>query len=125
MREASRFPRYEGATGIIELPVATVEVAGMRFPCGGGGYFRLLPYAWTRWGIRHVNRSDGQPAIFYFHPWELDPDQPRLTGVDFLARFRHYVNLKGTERKLTRLLQDFRWGTVMRVFGDVIAKTGG
>jgi len=122
MRAASRFPSYEGSTRIIEIPVTTVEVAGMRFPCGGGGYFRLLPYAWTRWGIRRVNNCDGQPAIFYFHPWELDPDQPRLTGLDFGARFRHYVNLKGTERKLTRLLQDFRWGTVMNVFSDVMAK---
>jgi len=84
-----------------------------------------LPYAWTRWGIRHVNSSDGQPAIFYFHPWELDPDQPRPTGLDLLTRFRHYVNLKGTERKLTRLLQDFRWGTVTNAFKDVLAKTGG
>ena len=85
----------------------------------------MLPYAWTRWGIRHVNNSEGQPAIFYFHPWELDPDQPRLTGLDLRARFRHYVNLKGTERKLTRLLQDFRWGTVMDAFGDVIVEPGG
>ncbi len=84
----------------------------------------MLPYAWTRWGIRHVNISERQPAIFYFHPWELDPDQPRLTGIDFRARFRHYVNLKGTERKLTRLLQDFRWGTVMNAFGNVIVKPG-
>jgi len=125
MREASRFPRYQGATGIIELPVTTVEVAGMRLPCGGGGYFRLLPYAWTRWGIGHVNNSEGQRAMFYFHPWELDPDQPRLTGLDFLSRFRHYVNLNGTERKLARLLQDFHWGTVMNAFRDVMVKSGG
>ncbi len=125
MREASRFPRHEGASRIVELPVTTVEVAGMRFPCGGGGYFRLLPYAWTRWGIRHVNNSEGQPAMFYLHPWELDPDQPRPTGLDFRTRFRHYVNLKGTERKLTRLLQDFRWGTVMDAFGDVMVEPGG
>ncbi len=125
MHEASRFPRFESATGIIELPVTTVEVAGMRLPCGGGGYFRLLPYAWTRWGIRHVNNSERRPAIFYFHPWELDPDQPRPTGLDFRTRFRHYVNLKGTERKLTRLLQDFRWSTVTNAFGNLIDKTSG
>lgn len=125
MREAPRLPRYSSATGVIELPVATVEISGLRFPCGGGGYFRLLPYAWTKWSLRRVNNTDGQPAIFYFHPWELDPDQPRPAGLDFLARFRHYVNLKSTERKLTRLLQDFQWGTVMNAFEDVMVKPGG
>jgi len=119
-RDAPRFRFQDRATGIIELPVTAVEFAGMRLPCGGGGYFRLLPYTWTKWALRRVNNADKQQAIFYFHPWELDPGQPRMRGPDALARFRHYVNLKSSERKLTQLLQDFRWTTVMSAFGDVI-----
>ena len=120
MRDAPRFRFEDRATGVIEFPVTAVEVAGMRLPCGGGGYFRLLPYSWTKWGIRHVNKADRQSIIFYFHPWELDPEQPRLAELDSLTRFRHYVNLKGTEKKLVRLLRDFRWTTLMSAFGDVI-----
>ena len=120
MRNAPRFPFRASVTGVPELPVATFQVSGLRLPCGGGGYFRLLPYEWTKWGIRHVNRTDRRPVIFYFHPWELDPEQPRLNGLDRLTRFRHYSNLRSTEKKLIRLLQDFQWTTVMTTFGDVI-----
>jgi len=120
MRDADRFPTQNNSSGIMELPVSTVEVSGLRLPCGGGGYFRLLPYTWTRWGIRRVQRNDGQPVMFYFHPWELDHEQPRIGGLDPLSKFRHYVNLKKFERKLARLLDDFRWTTIMRAYGDVL-----
>jgi polysaccharide deacetylase family protein (PEP-CTERM system associated) len=120
MREAARFPFQDSVTGVVELPVATIEFSGMRFPCAGGGYFRLLPYAWSKWGIRRVNVVDRRSAIFYFHPWELDDAQPRISGLDNLTKFRHYVNLKSTEKKLNRLLSDFNWATVKCVFGDII-----
>ena len=120
MREAPRFPFQDSANGVVELPVTTVDISGMRLPCGGGGYFRLLPYAWTKWGIRRVNKVDRQSAMFYFHPWELDHAQPRMEGLDALTKFRHYVNLKGTESKLKRLLLDFQWTPVKNAFGDII-----
>lgn len=100
--------------GLWELPGSTVRHAGMNWPMGGGGYFRLLPYAWTRMGIRRLNEHEGRPAIFYLHPWEIDPDQPKL-NAGRLSRFRHYRNLDQTEARLTRLLGDFRFGTVSQV----------
>lgn len=107
--EAPRFP-YRVSGKLLEIPVATVRLLGRNWPAGGGGYFRLLPYSVSRWLLRHVNACDVQPAIFYLHPWEIDPGQPRIRGVDAKTRFRHYVNLERTERKLKRLLTDFRWG---------------
>ena len=123
LRDAPRMPHEVGADDLVELPVTTVEWNGMRLPCGGGGYFRLLPYALSSWGIRRVNRLDRQPSIFYFHPWELDPDQPRIRGVDARTRFRHYVNLKGYERKFSRLLGDFRWTSINDAFRSQIPGT--
>jgi polysaccharide deacetylase family protein (PEP-CTERM system associated) len=113
--EASRFP-YRSSDELVELPVSTVRLLDRNWPAGGGGYFRLLPYAMSRWLIRRVNETDGRPAIFYFHPWELDPGQPRVPGVDMKTRFRHYVNLDQTEHRLRRLVADFRWDRVDRVF---------
>lgn len=115
MPDAPRFP-YRLANGLLEVPVTTMRWLGRNWPAGGGGYFRLLPYAVSRWQIARVNRDDGRPAIFYFHPWELDPDQPRVAGVGARTRFRHYVNLGRTERRLRRLLRDFAWGRADRVF---------
>ncbi|HTS55075.1 MAG TPA: DUF3473 domain-containing protein, partial [Burkholderiales bacterium] len=83
-----------------------------------GGYFRLMPYAVSRWLIRRVNRLDKKPAVFYFHPWELDSAQPRVSGIDAKTRFRHYLNLHQTERRLRRLLSDFKWDRLDRVFRD-------
>jgi polysaccharide deacetylase family protein (PEP-CTERM system associated) len=113
--DAPRFA-HEVRQGLLELPVATVRMLSNNWPAGGGGYFRLLPYSWSRWSLRRVNAVDGQPAMFYFHPWELDPDQPRVDGVRALSRFRHYVNLKRTGPRLRRLLADFQWDRVDRVF---------
>lgn len=113
-------PRFahEVRKGLLELPVATVRMLDTNWPAGGGGYFRLLPYRVSRWSLRRVNAVDGQPAMFYFHPWELDPDQPRVEGLRAKARFRHYVNLKRTGPRLRRLLTDFQWDRVDRVFLD-------
>jgi polysaccharide deacetylase family protein (PEP-CTERM system associated) len=101
---------------IVECPGSTARVGPLNLPIAGGGYFRLLPYAWTRWGIAHLNRHEGRPAIFYVHPWEVDPGQPRLRAP-WLSRFRHYRHLDETETRLRRLLQDFRFGPLR----DVIA----
>lgn len=121
MPEASRFPFRLQAEGILEIPVTTVELLGRRFPCGGGGFFRLYPYALSRWAIRRVNRHDGYPALFYFHPWEIDPQQPRVPQLDARTRMRHYLNLKRMEPRLRHLLVDFRWDRMDRVFPVVPA----
>ncbi len=120
---AARFPfrPLERAT-IAELPISTVEVAGKRLPCGGGGYFRLLPYAYARWALKRVHARDGRPAMVYFHPWEIDPDQPRVPGLSAKSRFRHYTNLRRMTPKLRRLLRDFAWDRVDRVFASEIAQ---
>lgn len=113
--DAPRFV-HESRPGLLEIPVATVRMASSNWPAGGGGYFRLLPYAVSRWSIRRINRHDRQPAMFYFHPWELDPEQPRVDGPDAKTRFRHYLNLRRMAPRLTRLLRDFRWDRADRVF---------
>lgn len=114
--DAPRFP-YASRPGLVEIPITTTPMFGRNLPAGGGGYFRLAPYWLSRWALRRVNRLDGRPAIFYFHPWEIDPQQPRVGGVDLKTRFRHYVNLDRMESKLDRLLTDFRWGRVDDVYG--------
>lgn len=115
--DAPRFP-YRLDSGLVEVPVTTMRWLGRNWPAGGGGYFRLLPYAISRWQIEKVNRDDGRPAIFYFHPWEIDPGQPRVREASVRTRFRHYLNLERTEGRLHRLLSDFEWGRVDEVFRD-------
>ena len=109
MPDAPRFA-YDCRSGLIEIPLTTARLWNMNLPAGGGGYFRLLPYALSRSLIRKVNAADGRPAVFYVHPWELDPGQPRVQGTGLKTRFRHYVNLHRTHARLRRLLRDFRWG---------------
>ncbi len=99
------------AGSLVEAPGSTVRLGPLNLPMAGGGYFRLLPYWWTRWGIRRVNQVEGRPAIFYLHPWEIDPEQPRLPASR-LGRFRHYRNIHRTENRLHQLLKDFRFDTV-------------
>ncbi len=122
---APRAPRFAfrplEQAGIVELPISTVEVAGKRLPCGGGGYFRLFPYAYTRWALNRVQVRDGRPVMVYFHPWEVDPDQPRVAGLSTKSRLRHYTNLRRMTPKLLRLLRDFTWDRVDRVFASDIA----
>lgn len=115
MPEAPRFAFSPKGDGFFEFPVTTVRLGGKNLPCGGGGWFRLVPYVGMRWAMRQVNRVDGEAAIFYFHPWEIDPDQPRQQGLDGKTRFRHYLNLKRMEARLDRLLGDFSWGRMDEV----------
>ena len=100
----------------VEIPITTSEWAGRRWPGGGGGYFRFFPYWFSKKLISRVNQADAQPGIFYFHPWEIDPEQPRQTGISLKTRFRHYINLDRMDQRLQRLLQDFRWGRMDEVF---------
>jgi polysaccharide deacetylase family protein (PEP-CTERM system associated) len=113
--DAPRFAYYSRPE-LLEVPITTTRFLDRNWPAGGGGYFRLLPYPVSRWSIRRVNDVEEQPAIFYFHPWELDPEQPRVKGAGLRTRVRHYLNLGETERRLRRLLGDFQWGRVDRVF---------
>ncbi|WP_338245173.1 XrtA system polysaccharide deacetylase [Aurantiacibacter hainanensis] len=109
--EAPRFAfKPLSDSNFIELPVTTAMFRGRRLAAGGGGFFRVLPYAFSRWAIRQVNRREGRPAIFYFHPWEIDPGQPRVAGAPLRSRLRHYTNLDKMAGKLEQLVSDFHWG---------------
>jgi polysaccharide deacetylase family protein (PEP-CTERM system associated) len=103
---------------LVEAPASTTRVGPLNLPIGGGGYFRILPYGWTKWGIERVNRLEGRPAIFYLHPWEIDPNQPTLR-TSALGKFRHYRNLDVTEQRLRRLLRDFRFGPMLSVINGL------
>lgn len=117
--DAPRFPYRPGPGRLLEVPITTVEIVGQRLPCGGGGYFRLLPYGLFRSALRRVNGRDGHPAVFYCHPWEIDAAQPRIGGLPLRSRLRHYTNLHRMEDRLRRLLRDFRWARMDEVFGSV------
>ncbi len=95
---------------LLEIPVTTAMLGSRRVAAGGGGFFRVLPYAFSRWAIQQVNQREQRPAVFYFHPWEIDPDQPRVEKAPLRSRFRHYTNLDKMAGKLGELLRDFRWG---------------
>lgn len=118
MPDAPRFAHRAGerADGILEVPMTTVPLAGRNLPGAGGGYFRLLPYAYSRWAMARVNARDGEPGVFYCHPWEFDPDQPRQHQASARSKFRHYVNLSRMEGKVRRLLADFSWGRMDEIF---------
>lgn len=117
MPDAPRFAFHPNPSGkLLELPVTTVRMFGRNLPSGGGGYFRLWPYAVSRWFLQRVNMVDRQPVIFYFHPWEIDPDQPRQSGLSLKSRFRHYTNLSRMAAKLRRVLSDFEWDRMDRIF---------
>lgn len=115
MPDAPRFA-HQIRDELIEVPPTTLRLFNRNLPSSGGGYFRLFPYALSRWMLRQVNRRDQQPAIFYFHPWEIDAAQPRVAGIDMRTRFRHYVNIPRMEQRLQRLLQDFQWGRMDEIF---------
>ncbi|HKT15125.1 MAG TPA: XrtA system polysaccharide deacetylase [Allosphingosinicella sp.] len=109
--EAPRFAhRPVPGSDLIELPVTTVAIGGRRLAAGGGGFFRLLPLAFSSWAIDRVNRGEGRPAVFYFHPWEIDPGQPRVAQAPFKSRLRHYSRLSSMEAKLAKLLRRHEWG---------------
>lgn len=122
MHDAPRLPYRAGSAGLWELPMTTIDMFGRNLPCSGGGYFRLLPYHIFRMGLRRFNQAERQPGIFYTHPWEFDPDQPRVAGAPALSRFRHYVNLDRTQERMEWLLRDFSWGRMDEVFANVLAE---
>ena len=110
--DADSQPSYTGNPCIRELPISTLRIGSRNWPIAGGGYFRLLPYAVTQLGLKHINQKEGQPFIFYLHPWEFDPEQPRMQGCSIKSRFRHYLNLRHTEKRFRRLLQDFEFHSI-------------
>jgi len=114
-RRPYRIDRPSG--GLMEVPGSTTRLGPMNLPVAGGGYFRILPYRWTRWGIARVNERENRAAVFYLHPWEIDPGQPRLPAGR-LGRFRHYRNLTHTEVRLRQLLTDFRFDTMERMVNE-------
>lgn len=117
MPDAPRFAFYpNGEGGLLEVPITTVRLMKRNLPAGGGGYFRLLPYSLSRWMMERVNNDDHQSAIFYFHPWELDPGQPHPQGLNMKTRFRHYVNLSRMQGRIKALTRDFAWDRMDRLF---------
>ncbi|WP_316348793.1 XrtA system polysaccharide deacetylase [Desulfuromonas acetoxidans] len=102
----------DGQACLRELPISTLRLAGKNLPIAGGGYFRLLPYCVTRWGLQRINQQDGQPFVFYLHPWEFDPSQPRMQGAGWKSNFRHYLNLNKTQPRFKKLLEDFNFSTI-------------
>lgn len=115
MPESPRFA-YEVRPGLMEIPITTCRVLKRNLPSSGGGYFRLLPYAVSRWMLSRVNGHDREPGVFYFHPWEIDAGQPRIEGISRKTRFRHYVNIDRMEGRLNQLLCDFKWGRMDDIF---------
>ena len=107
---------YQVRPGLVEVPITTLRMFNRNFPSSGGGYFRLLPYALSRWMLNRVNTVDQQAGIFYFHPWEIDSAQPRVEGISSKTRFRHYVNIDRMEGRLKQLLRDFQWGRMDQIF---------
>lgn len=116
MPDAPRVPFRPLGGSFLEIPLSTVSLFGRNLPASGGGYFRLLPYAMSRWALRRLNVHDGQPGIFYFHPWEIDFEQPRQHQAPLKSRLRHYLNLKRMEARLSQLLRDFAWDRMDRLF---------
>lgn len=115
MPNSPRFP-YEARENLLEIPITTLRFLNKNFPSSGGGYFRLLPYELSSWMLNRVNVKEKKAAIFYFHPWEIDALQPRIPGVNWKSKFRHYINLEKTEGKLKRLLSDFEWNRMDQIF---------
>jgi polysaccharide deacetylase family protein (PEP-CTERM system associated) len=124
MPDAPRTPFHPDPDGVIEIPMTTVRLFGRNWPCSGGGYFRLLPTILYRTGLNRVNHHDHQPAIFYFHPWEIDPGQPHIPHAGWKSRLRHYTNLDRMEADLVHLLRDFAWDRMDHVFAPVLAQSG-
>lgn len=111
-----RHPYRTAKDKLLEIPISTVNLAGRNINCGGGGWFRFFPYAFTRWAISSINCKEQSPCVFYFHPWELDPNQPRVKSASAKSKFRHYLNLSKTVDRLNHLLTDFEWSTMRDVY---------
>src|SRR5688500_8561046 len=116
MPDAPRFAHYPRNNGLLEVPITTLRMFQRNLPAGGGGYFRLWPYPVSRWFLKRLNHLEKRSAIFYFHPWEIDHQQPRQTGINMKTRFRHYYNLHRMEDRIKALIRDFRWDRVDKIF---------
>jgi polysaccharide deacetylase family protein (PEP-CTERM system associated) len=116
--EAPRFPYRPGGSSIVEIPMTTLRLGSRNLPISGGGYFRLLPYAVYRAALSRFSVKEDRPSVFYFHPWEIDAGQPRVSQASRRSKFRHYVNIAAVPGRLDRLLQDFRWGRMDQVFAS-------
>ncbi|HUA78203.1 MAG TPA: XrtA system polysaccharide deacetylase [Acetobacteraceae bacterium] len=123
MPDAPRAPFRPAGTSFWEMPMTTLALGGRNLPWAGGGYFRLLPYQIYERGLRRLLRHDRRPAIFYFHPWEIDPGQPRIANGSLLSRLRHRLNLHAMEGRVARLLSAFAWDRMDRVFAAELAET--
>ncbi|MCP4266165.1 MAG: DUF3473 domain-containing protein [Candidatus Brocadiaceae bacterium] len=114
--DSPRFPYMVSDGRLLEIPITTTRILGKNYPCGGGGWFRLYPYQLSRWAINRVNSKDQRSGVFYFHPWEIDPNQPRQNNISIKTKIRHYLNLSRTETRLERLLNDFEWTTMSELY---------
>jgi polysaccharide deacetylase family protein (PEP-CTERM system associated) len=113
--DAPRF-KYLLPDGLIEIPISTIKLLNKNFPAGGGGFFRFYPYTVSKLIINIINSREHQAVIFYFHPWEIDPEQPRQMQASLKSKFRHYLNLHKTESRISELLTDFQWDRIDKVF---------
>jgi polysaccharide deacetylase family protein (PEP-CTERM system associated) len=121
--DAPRFAfRPVAGSDFLEIPVTTAQFGPKRFAAGGGGFFRLLPYAFSRWAIRQVNNDEQRPAVIYFHPWEIDPDQPRVANAPLKSKLRHYTKLDVMADKLRRLPKDFQWTRLDTIVARELAR---
>ena len=118
--EAPRFPFRLANRELLEIPLSSLRVLGRNWPCAGGGYFRFFPLAYSKWAMGRINRKESMPGIFYFHPWELDPEQPRIEDIPAKAKFRHYLNLDKFEGRMANMLNTFRWNSLRSVFLDAV-----
>ncbi|MFA7554741.1 MAG: XrtA system polysaccharide deacetylase [Spongiibacteraceae bacterium] len=114
--DAPRF-KYKTDSGVDEIPLSTLPIMGKNIPISGGGFFRLYPYPLTRWAVKRFAATEAQPYIFYLHPWEVDPQQPRVDGISAKSRFRHYLNLSKVEGRLNNMLSDFEWSSMKAIYG--------
>lgn len=114
--DAPRFAFRAASDRLLEIPITTLPVLGKNLNCGGGGWFRLFPYGFSKWALKQINKGDNEPGIFYFHPWEVDPEQPRVEQAGWKSRFRHYLNLDKMYGRLAQLIDDFQWGRVDDIF---------
>ena len=119
--DAPRFAHRVASGSLLEIPLTTLRLGQHNLPIAGGGYFRLMPYSVFKAALRRFNAGENRAGVFYFHPWEIDADQPRITGASRLAKFRHYVNIGAVPRRLDKLLRDFRWARMDDVFAADIA----
>lgn len=109
-----------GDQKLLEIPITTLSIVGKNIPIAGGGYFRFFPYGFTKWGLRRINDIDKHPFLFYIHPWEFDPAQPRIYGAGIKSNFRHYINLHKTDDRFQNLLRDFSFATIFKAYGITI-----